>query len=249
MTKIFIIIFLVFIKFNIFSNDLNHFKIFTSLNPTYVNKIGNSEKDADGIALEIVLAALKSAKIKFIYPEADIPWKRSQIDAQRTTNSILTPLTRTRDREKLYRWIELIFDDEVNIYSLPATKKIQNLDDLKKVNNIGVKASAGAYLTLIDLGIKDSQLDQIQTEEQNLEMILSGRHQYWAMQRLKEKKLIRDSKNPKAKKIKKLFTVQQAPLWVVTSNKTSDASFIKLKEAFAEFKKTSSYKKILKKYN
>lgn len=227
------------------------YKINTSVNPPYVNTIGKSEAAASGIALEIALGALNYKNLKFNYPEDIVPWKRSQIDTQLEENSVLVPLTRTKDRENLYQWITPIFEDTVVVYGLNSRKNAQNIEDLKKdkKNSIGVFAGGGAYYTMKDLGFNDIILYPVKTEEQNLQMLITKRHNYWVVQELKANTIIHGNLNPEKEHVIKLFSVQTIVLWAVTGKKTSKKNFQLLHSAFHDFKITTDYKNIIKKYS
>ena len=89
-----------------------------------------------GFLLEV---ALKMSKDMGIKPKVlFLPWKRAQMMAIDTPNSIIFPLTRTEERETQYRWIAPIFEVPVMFITKEGAPIINTIEEAKKLKKIAV---------------------------------------------------------------------------------------------------------------
>lgn len=210
------------------------------------------EKDgvsAKGLAMEIVLGALKKAGLDYVKPMDDPSWKRAQADAIETPNSLLFTYLRTKEREPTVKWIAPLFDEATNFYTKKDSPAVSSRDQIKKnYKNIGVmlgvstESRAKAEWDMADI------VHASATEEQNAKMLVAGHLDGWLVQ--KHMAIVAMAGVPEAKDvIMENFVVAKDPLWIVTSLKTPDGTVEKLRQAIENFKKTPDYLKIMDAYS
>jgi len=96
----------------------------------------SQSKSSPGFLLEIVL---EMSRIMEIEPQVEfLPWKRAQIMAISTPNSIIFPLTRTESREPNYRWISKVLDVPVMFITKQGQPLINTIEQAKLLKKIAV---------------------------------------------------------------------------------------------------------------
>ncbi|HXP95167.1 MAG TPA: transporter substrate-binding domain-containing protein [Telmatospirillum sp.] len=210
------------------------------------------EKDgvpAKGIAMEIVVGALKKAGLDYVKPMEDQSWKRVQVNAMETPNSLLFTYLRTKEREPTVKWIAPLFDETTIFYTKKDSPAVSSLDQIKKsYKNIGVMLGVSTESRAKAEWDMAGNVHGSPTEEQNAKMLVADHLDGWLAQ--KHMAVMAMAGVPEAKDVlKENFVVAKDPLWVVTSLKTPDETVAKLRQAIEDFKKTPEYLKIMDAYS
>ena len=135
---------------------------------------------ADGAAVKILQALLKgegkTAPITFL------PWSRAQQDAQQTDAIGIIPLSRTTEREPLYKWVgPLVPDRQVLVTKKggkPAPKSVAEAKDWI----VGVLRGSPGELMLKDAGF--TRLDSVTDEATSARKLDAGHIDAWLVAEL-----------------------------------------------------------------
>lgn len=113
-----------------------------------------------GVVIELVRAALDEAGLQV---RADfLPWARAQLMVQRMGGRVLiTPLTRTPEREALYTWVAPVLEDSMELMALDPSLDLRNLAAMRNLKVGVLRESPGEYIlrkegfTAIDPGVDE----------------------------------------------------------------------------------------------
>ncbi|OQY08956.1 MAG: hypothetical protein B6I28_03860 [Fusobacteriia bacterium 4572_132] len=135
------IIFILFVLINIFvySDNIDDVVIMTEEYPPY-NFIENGK--IVGIGTDLMVEMLKKMDTKLSRKDIKLyPWIRGYVLTQDNKNRVLFSMTRTAEREKLFKWVGPIMKGSKN--SLIAIKnkqlRINSIEDLKKYRIATIK--------------------------------------------------------------------------------------------------------------
>ena len=136
---------------------LDEIKFMTENSPPY-NFLQNNE--LKGTAVELLVLMFK--KVGSTQTKDDIivlPWSRAYAYVQTQRNTVLFSTSRTKEREKLFKWVGPISQ---NIIALIAKKdkhiKIKSLHDITKYKIGVVREDIGEQI-LLNLGISSKQIE------------------------------------------------------------------------------------------
>jgi len=148
MKNIFLILFLIL---SLFGNDIDKIKIYTENYPPYNMKINGVSQ---GIAIDILDAMLKQLNSKISINNVKLkPWATGYKIVSKKKNTMLFSTTRTKQREKLFKWVGPISKTKIGITALKSKNIIiKNITDLKKYKIGAIKNDIGEIL-LLEAGI------------------------------------------------------------------------------------------------
>jgi len=205
-----------------------------------------------GLATEVVEAILKKAGVD--YHLTSYPWSRAYKMAQEEANTMIFSIGRSEQREKLFKWGDMIVPYDIYFFKLKERKDIvvKSLADAKKYK-IGVVQDDVRAQFLVTEGFSASTggpgYETTSKDESNIKKLDAKRIDLFpideaACSYLAKLNGIDFSKLERAYKIDKL----SSGLYFAFSLKTPDAVVTKCKTALAEMKKDGSYQKIADKY-
>ncbi len=129
-----------------------------------------------GFVAEVTDAALALAgyRAEWVFK----PWKRNQVDAAEGHNLLITPLSRTAEREALYRWIAPIFTLERSFATLdhPIDSYEQALAERRL---IGVGLGSAQTALLHGQGFPPEMIREVQIGQSEIELLTMGRIGAW----------------------------------------------------------------------
>lgn len=131
-----------------------------------------------GLSTELVLAALKKAKID--YELEVVPWKRALYYTAREANTGLFTITRTAARENSYKWVGPLYPQKEYFYKLKKRTdiKVSQIEDLKAYN-VGVLSGGSTEATLLAKGFKIGvNLDPVTNASTNMKKLFTDRIQF-----------------------------------------------------------------------
>ncbi len=129
-----------------------------------------------GLTLEITQEAAQRAGLT---PEFQfMPWRRAQETVATGIDLLITPLTRTPEREERYRWIALLYKLERTLASLdkPVDSLAQALAE-KRVIVVG--AGTAQEQLLLNAGYPPDLILSAKVGEREIDLLVSGRAQAW----------------------------------------------------------------------
>ena len=128
-----------------------------------------------GMSTEIVMATLHDAGIK-----ADLelfPWARAYKMAVTDKNVLIYTITRTAERENLFKWIGPFAERVIFLYKLSKREDIEitSLDDIKKYK-LGLLRDDATHQFFIERNfIKKIHFDLTSSEDSNIKKLFYGR--------------------------------------------------------------------------
>jgi polar amino acid transport system substrate-binding protein len=198
-----------------------------------------------GASVEI----LKLIWIKIGCPEQPInvvPWARGYEIVQNEKNNVLFSMTRTLEREKLFKWVGPIFSaNHVLLGRTGNNIKLNNLDDAKKYK-IGLIKDDISELYLLTAGFDKNNLEQVSSLDQNFEKLLLGRIDFIAHSEDTFKNYIK-MHNLKSEQFKIFIIVSKSPHYYAFNKDTPDSIINIFQQALDSIKKEQL--EILARYN
>jgi len=153
-------IFLVVVLLNIlFAKDVDNIKIFTENYPPYNMEVNGKLKGISVDILDAMFKVMKSNKTK-----KDIklkPWATGYKIVSKKKNTMLFSTTRTKQREKLFKWVGPIIATTIGVIA-PKSKhyKIHNIKELNKYKIGAVINDIGEQLLLAQ-GVKKKNIQSV----------------------------------------------------------------------------------------
>lgn len=135
----------------------------------------NFTKDGEikGISTDILVLMLE--KIGSPQSRKDIgvyPWVRAYKMAQDTPGTVLFTTSWTEERDKMFKWVGPIFENETNVYALKSRGiKISSLKELEKYKIGSLRGDATEELLVKKTGMKVSDFEQVATRAQNMKKL------------------------------------------------------------------------------
>ncbi len=225
-------------------NSLNALDIMTENYPPF-NYMDKNTNKVTGFTTDIVREILKNTNT--IDNIRLIPWARAYKDIQNKHDKVLFSMTRTTQREHLFKWVGPIADNSWTFYArFDSNITINSLEDAK--NN---KYKIGTYKDgANELYLKKENflnLHSVPDDLLNVKKLIKGRIDLWAAgetQGLYKAKQL--GINPS--KLKKVFKIKDTQLYIAFS-KTTPNSIIQLwQNELDKMKKNSQYQTIVNKY-
>lgn len=132
-------------------------------------------KNIDGFSVKIVQEMLKETGVKARIKA--YPWPRAYNMALKDKNVLIFSITRTEEREALFKWVGPIIGLGDSLWKLKSRKDISlnSLDDAKRYK-IGVPRDDNQHQFLKQKGFKDTKhLKLLRRWDQTIQMLYKGR--------------------------------------------------------------------------
>jgi len=203
-----------------------------------------------GISTEVVRAVLKEVGY-----ETDIrlyPWPRTYSMAQKNENTIIYSISRTEERENLFKWIGVVAPADNYLFALKNKTdiKISNLDEAKKYR-IGTVRDDVADIYLTKKGFEvGKNIERASNYELNMKKLLKGRLDLWFCAEFVGNFLLKKHGYIPEETVKKVYFLDEISgegFYMAFSKSTSDDIVEKYKIALEKLKTDGTYDKILKK--
>ena len=223
-------------------NSTENIKVFTSDSfPPIVIRDGNN---LTGIMGDVLVESTKGiAK----YDANFFPWPLAQEKALSSKNSLIIPLARTKEREKKFKWISKVYDDPVCVFTLKPNSPINNEEDAKKLNKIGIINGVATFEIAKKLGIENKLVPE-QDGNKNAKKLKSGEIDAWITAVAVAKYLWKEN-NFDPNLLQCSTPVKLNHQVYIGTSLQSDNTFVnKISESIENFKKTEKFKLILDKY-
>ena len=205
-----------------------------------------------GLSTEVVETMLKKAQVDYLL--TSYPWARAYKMAQEDNNVLIYSIGRSEQREKMFKWVDVIAPYDIYLFKLKERKDIviKSLNDAKKFKIGVVQDDVRAQFLQAEgfpVSTGNAGIEITAKDESNIKKLEAKRIDMFpidevACSYLAKLNGIDFGKLDKAFKIDKL----SSGLYVAFSLKTPDATVAKCKKALDEMKKDGSYQKILDKY-
>jgi polar amino acid transport system substrate-binding protein len=129
--------------------------------------------EARGFCVEIVRRILDSLGHDDT-PIVFYPWARAYMKLGSEDGHVLFPMVRSDERERLFRFVGPLFEDEVYFYRrADSSVRVETLDDARRVGSIGVTRDDFYHQLLAGLGF--ANLDVSTSQAQDFKKLAQGR--------------------------------------------------------------------------
>lgn len=177
-----------------------------------------------------------------------LPWARGYREVQSVPNTCLFSMTRTEERENLFKWVGPLFVSSFDAIVLKEKGlKASSASDLVGLRAGVVRDDMGDKLA-VEAGVKS--IERIASHENNLRKLDEGRVDFIVFNMGSLALLLKDMGRPASdiEKYERLWTLSESRLFFAFNKKTDDAVIDVLQKALDEMKADGTHKKILDKY-
>lgn len=227
------------------SDSIDDYKIMTEDYPPF-NYIEGG--DLRGVSVEIFDLTLKNLNSTKTSKDFEVlPWSRGYSIIQSQDNTILFSMTKTAERENMFKWVGPIAPTRIAIMGLKSKGiKISNLKDLENYK-IGVVRDDIGELLLLSSDIPKKNIKEVIKLDSNIYKLNTGRIDLisyeenvlkWNLK--KQRKNISDYET--------LFILQESEVFYAFNKNTPDYLIKQVQEAFDNVRSSPEYAKILSKY-
>ena len=198
----------------------------------------------------VVRAVAKEAKYEETFQT--YPWTRAYMMAQKNENTIIYSISRTTEREKLFKWIGEIVPANNYLFTLKKRTdiKISKLDDAKKYMVGTVTADAGDMYLISKGFMVGKNIERVPRYTQNIMKVYFGRIDlFWSADLVANFFIKKLGYNPlDFRRAYFLDEISKEGLYMAFSIKTHDDIVAEYKRALEKIKKDGTYSRILRKY-
>lgn len=198
-----------------------------------------------GLTVEIVSEIMRRAKLDY---KIDIyPWARAYKIAQETPNTAIFALVRKEEREKHFKWVGAIYDNDAFLYKLKSRTDVQakNMAELRPYT-VGVVRDGAAADVFLKEGIR---VDAAPASINNVHKLMLHRIDAMMGEELSLNHMLqKNSIDPGL--LEKLFRVDKlsGQLYLAFSIRTSDATVDACRTALASMMQDGSFQRINQKW-
>ena len=204
-----------------------------------------------GMSTEVVQAVLKEMGVSA--PIQSMPWARAYDMALNAENVLIYSITRTPQREKLFKWVGNIAPVHWYLFANPGTAiRLDTLNDARKYQIATVKEDAGEQYLLSQGFLIGKNLQSSNKYQYNYDKLKLGRVDLWISIELTALYLMRQAgDNPEKVAVRALKLPAldgEHGLNMAFSLKTPDALVERFRKALQTVYRNGTYDAILKKW-
>lgn len=175
-----------------------------------------------------------------------VPWARGLNEVNTKPNTILFSMTRTAERNPLYKWVGPVNEISFALYSKSDSNiKINNLNDAKKLKAIGVYNQDVRDQYLTKQGF--TNLERVTDNNINIKKVMTNRLDVYADSNDSYKSNA-VAAGYKESDLKPVYVFMKSQLYIAMSKETPTETVNKWNKALEDMKKDGSFKKIYDKY-
>lgn len=177
-----------------------------------------------------------------------LPWARAYKTIQIQPDTLLFTTTRTKKREKMFKWVGPIFEIEFNIYALKRRNiKINSFEDLRNYKIGTLRGDVTEDLLIKKANLKISDFERVSSNIQNTRKLQAGRIDLVAHSKdtttftCRKARIDPDELEP-------VFTLDKKGMYYAFHKETLDSMITILQTAFDDLKKQGKLLEIFHKY-
>ncbi|MBA4367566.1 MAG: amino acid ABC transporter substrate-binding protein [Desulfobacterium sp.] len=177
-----------------------------------------------------------------------LPWARAYNYLLKRENTVLFAMTRTQNREKLFKWVGPISTARNVLIARKARQiKISSVEDIQKYIVGAVRNDAGAQLLISEAGIQEETISLVSSAIQSIKMLNLDRIDLFAFDENVTAWLIKKNRlNPED--FETVFILQEGLHYFAFHQNTPDLIIENFQKALDEIKTQGEYDKILDRY-
>lgn len=203
-----------------------------------------------GLGTEVVQAVLKEVHIEGQFQS--LPWARAYEVAQSSENVLIYSINRSKDREKLFKWVGRITPTDFYLFSLKSRNlHLTSLEDAKPLQIGTVNQDIGEqYLASHGFAVGQN-LQSSARYELNYEKLKLGRVDLWVMNELGAYFMVRQAGDDPAVVLSKTLRIHDLSgggNYMAFGLKTPDAMVERFRKGLETVKKNGTYDALQKKW-
>ncbi|MBC7681230.1 MAG: transporter substrate-binding domain-containing protein [Ferruginibacter sp.] len=203
-----------------------------------------------GLATEVVEAVLKEIHIEGQFQS--VPWARAYQTAQASENVLIYSINRSKEREKLFKWVGQIHPTNFYLFALKTRNlHLTRLEDAKRLQTGTVNQDIGQqYLATQGFAVGQN-LQSSATYELNYVKLKLGRIDLWVMNEQGAYFLARKAGDDPAVLLSKALRITDLSgegNYMAFGPKTSDAMVERFRTGLEAIKKNGVYDALQKKW-
>jgi polar amino acid transport system substrate-binding protein len=213
----------------------------------------NMTKDGKvtGMSTEVVQAVLKDAGLQA--PIQSMPWARAYDIALNTENVLIYSITRTPQREKLFKWVGVIAPTQWYLYARSGRQlAIDSIEDARAYQTATVKEDAGEQYLIAKGFVVGKNLQSSNKYEFNYEKLKLGRVDFWIANEMNATYLVRQAGDDPAQVLMRALPLpdlsQDEGLSMAFSLKTPDALVDRLRKSLETVRRNGTYEAIRRRW-
>jgi polar amino acid transport system substrate-binding protein len=204
-----------------------------------------------GMSTEVVEAVLEEIGVQASIQS--MPWARAYDIALNTENVLIYSITRTAQREKLFKWVGTVAPMHWYLYALPGRDiQLKDLDDARQYQIATVKEDAGEQYLVAKGFTLGKNLQSNNKYAYNYEKLKLGRVDLWISIELNALHLIRQAGEDPDKMVVPALSLPDLGsddgLNMAFSLQTSDAVVERFRKGLASIRNNGTYDAIAKKW-
>ncbi len=209
------------------------------------------EGELQGLSIEVLDATLKQMGSKQNKFDVELlSWSKAYATAQKTKNSMVFSTTRTKSREKLFKWVGPVTKTTIGIIALKSKNIIINTpNDLKKYTIGAVKKDIGEIL-LLENGVPKqniNSIDGVNGIATNFYRLERDKIDMYAIE-TKVAKYSADLNGFDSDDYEVIYILENNELYFAFNRLTADSIIQKWQKALDTIKANGIYDNIIKKY-
>ncbi|MFN7197332.1 MAG: substrate-binding periplasmic protein [Hylemonella sp.] len=206
-----------------------------------------------GFSTEVVEAVLQEIGLRA--PIQSMPWARAYDTARNEENVLIYSITRTAQREALFKWVGVVAPSDWYLFALQGTPQaagLGSLDDARKYQVATVNEDAGEqYLAAKGFAL-GRNLQSSNKYEFNYDKLRRGRVDLWIANDLVAHHLARQAGDDPARVLARALPLPDLGgadgLYMAFGNKTPDAMVERFRKGLAAVRKNGRYEALRKKW-
>lgn len=223
--------------------------IFTEIFPPY-NFVENDQ--IVGVSAEVIKHVFD--KSGYEYEIKSYPWARSYKLVQQNKNSMIFSISRRANREKLFKWVGEIAPTTFSVFVLKSRSDIviNQLTDMKQYK-IGTSIEDARENYLLNNGFSLKDFDRVGGDNshiKNFKKLMANRIELWPMPDAVMNYIVKKEGFEPSQVLRKAYMLSKISgnYYLAANLETSDEIVMTLRKILAQYKKTPSYAKLLKKW-
>jgi len=204
-----------------------------------------------GMSTEVVLAVMKEAGLQA--PIQSMPWARAYDIALNEENVLIYSITRTPQREKLFKWVGVVAPTHWYLFArADRIGPLRQLDDARRLQTATVNEDAGEQYLLARGFLIGKNLQSSNRYELNYEKLKAGRVDLWIANELNATYLARQAGDDPERILQRVLDLSDlAPdggLNMAFSTKTPDATVERFRKALETVRRNGTYDAIRRRW-
>ncbi|MCP4752946.1 MAG: ABC transporter substrate-binding protein [Proteobacteria bacterium] len=176
-----------------------------------------------------------------------LPWALGYKRIQATRNTCLFSMTRTAERENMFKWVGPIAPTKISVLALKKRNiKIRSEKDLAKFKAGVIRDDIGDQMAN-KAGIKKKNIQRVSSNTANIKKLLRGRIDIWIYEESVAKWQIKSAGfNPNDFEV--VYVLKKGELFFAFHKETPDSQIDQFQKALDGLKSTKEHETILNKY-